>query len=54
MISSVRPTSRVTEERGSCTVTVSPSSPFSVELMTWPTGLEPISIGGSLGTRITA
>ena len=54
MISSVRPTSRVTEERGSWTVTVSPSSPGAVALMTSPTGFVPTSMGDSPGMRITA
>ncbi len=54
MMSSVRPTSRVTVERGSSTVTVSPSSPLAVERMTSPAGLVPTSITGSPGMRITA
>ncbi|CAM5728472.1 hypothetical protein SHIRM173S_03600 [Streptomyces hirsutus] len=53
MISRVRPTSRVTEERGSWTVTVSPSSPGAEALMTSPCGLSPISMGALPGRRTT-
>ncbi len=54
MISSVRPTSRVTVDRGSSTWTVSPSSPRVVAWMTSPVGREPTSTGALPGRVTTA
>lgn len=49
MIIRVRPTSRVTEERDSSTVTLSPCSPTSVALITLPLGRSPTSMGARPG-----
>lgn len=54
MIRSVRPTSRVTAERGSWTVTVSRCSPLRVDLMTSPVGLSPMWMSGRPGISMRA
>ncbi len=54
MIRRVRPTSAVTAERDSSTVTVSPRSPVAEPRMTSPSGRSPIAIGSRPGMRICA
>lgn len=53
-MSRVRPTSRVTEERGSSTTTVSPSSPVALPRITSPSGRLPTEMTGLPGIRTTA
>ncbi|CAO0835425.1 hypothetical protein SMICM17S_10402 [Streptomyces microflavus] len=50
----VRPTSRVTDERDSSTVTFSPPSPVSVARRTEPVGRSPTEMGLRPGISISA
>lgn len=54
MIIRVRPTSRVTAELDSSTVTFSPRSPSAVLLITLPVGRLPSSSGARPGILISA